>query len=63
MRKVMIDGYIMCVIDNGDELTENEYQAIMMAIENKPIAPIGYTYKLKDTLEWKLCKAEQSGGL
>ena len=33
------------------------------ADKNKPIAPKGYMYKLKDTLEWELCRAEQSGGM
>lgn len=63
MRKVIVDGYILCVVDNGNELTKNEHHAIMEAIKNKPIAPKGYMYKLKDTLEWELCRTEQSGGM
>lgn len=60
VRKIVLDGYIVSVGNKGNEITEEEYGAILEAIENKPTAPIGYTYKLKDTLEWELCEAEAS---
>lgn len=56
-RKVVEDGYILCVgtgID-GTEITEQEYSEIMTAIMSAPKAETGYAYKLKaDTLEWEL---------
>ena len=63
MRKIVIDGYIVSIGNKGNEITEKEYTAILEAINSKPITPKGYVYKLKDTLEWELCEAEQTGGL
>lgn len=61
MRKIVIDGYIVGVGDKGDEISKKEYLKILEVINNKPSAPTGYTYKLKDTLEWELCEQEESG--
>ena len=58
MRKLVEDGYIVFVGDKGSEITKEEYDAIMEAIKNKPSAPDGFAYKLKDTIEWELVDAE-----
>lgn len=62
VRKIVVDGYIVSIGNNGKEITDEEYTAILEAINSKPTAPIGYVYKLKETIEWELCEAEKSGG-
>jgi hypothetical protein len=62
VKTYIIDGYIVGISQDRGEDTE-EYNRIMNAIKSKPTAPEGYTYKLKETLEWELCKSEQSGGM
>ena len=56
--KIINDDYIMAVgIGNGYiEITENEYNEILTAIDNMPIAPQGYEYKLKNNSTWELCE-------
>jgi hypothetical protein len=63
MEKYMIDGYIVGVSIQENDTNTEEYNRIKKAIDEKPIAPEGYTYKLKDNLEWELCKKEPSGGM
>jgi hypothetical protein len=63
MRKIIVDGYIVGVGDKENEITTDEYNTILEIISNKPIAPTGYTYKLKDNLEWEICKETKSGGM
>lgn len=56
-KKVVRDGYILCVAfgENGEEITENEYNSLLDVIQSMPIAPDGYEYKLRaDTLAWEL---------
>lgn len=60
MRKVVANGYILCIVDDGNELAENEHHAIMEAIKNKPVAPEGFGYRLKENLEWELYEAEKT---
>lgn len=51
------NGYIVSVGVNivGEEITEEEYNAILSRINSVPTAPSGYTYKLRaDDLEWEL---------
>lgn len=55
--KIVLDGYIAAVTTgNGTkQITESEYNTILSLIHNRPIAPDGFTYKLKaDTLTWEL---------
>lgn len=54
--KVTINGYVMALSNrNGEEITESEYNTILQKIQNKPIDPGGYTYRLRaDDLEWEL---------
>lgn len=63
MRKIVRDGYILGVGNIGNEITTEEYNAILNAVEHKPIAPDGYGYRLKENLEWELFKVEKGGGL
>lgn len=54
--KIINNGYIL-VVGTGSgniEITESEYNDILTAISNMPIAPQGYEYKLKEDLTWKL---------
>ena len=54
--KIIQNGYIKMVGSGslGNEITEDEYNAILKIISNKPTAPHGYGYKLTDSLEWEL---------
>lgn len=38
----------------GTEITETEYNAILDAIHNRPTAPDGYGYRLREDLTWEL---------
>lgn len=40
----------------GEEITEQEYNAILDKINNRPEAPEGYSYRLTTSLEWELCE-------
>ena len=61
MRKIVKDGYILGVGNVGDEISTEEYNAILNSVEQKPTAPEGYGYRLKDNLEWELFKIEGGG--
>lgn len=54
------DGYIHGVVKGVNaenaNCTENEYNHIKSIIENTPIAPEGFYYRLKENLEWELCE-------
>lgn len=54
--KVVCNGYILGVgIANIGNITEEEYNEITDIFRSAPVAPTGYTYKLRaDTLEWEL---------
>lgn len=55
-QKIVENGYLVSVVkgvSNGN-ITENEYNAILETISNKPIAEEGYDYRLKDDLTWEL---------
>lgn len=54
------DGYIHGVVvgvnPNNANCTEAEYKSIKTILENAPVAPNGFYYRLKDNLEWELCE-------
>ena len=57
--KEIENGYIIGIGTHGNDtvtaITENEYNAILTIIRNRPTDPAGYTYMLRaDTLEWEL---------
>ena len=40
----------------GEEISEQEYNAILDKINNRPDAPDGYSYRLTTAMEWELCE-------
>ena len=40
----------------GEEITEQEYNALLDKINNRPEAPEGYSYRLTTAMEWELCE-------
>lgn len=52
------NGYIVSIVkDPHGNVTDEEYQRIEAALRNRPTAPEGYDYRLReDTLEWELYK-------
>lgn len=61
MRKIVENGYIVGISDKGNEISEIEYNEILKALDNKPIVPYGYGYRLNINLEWELFKNEGGG--
>ena len=57
-QKNIENGYITSIVKgvNNGNMTETEYNQIMSIINNRPIAPEGYDYLLKDNLTWELIK-------
>lgn len=41
---------------SGEEISEQEYNAILDKINNRPEAPEGYSYRLTTAMEWELCE-------
>ena len=56
--KYINDKYIIGVGigTDGEEITEQEYNAILGKINNRPEAPEGYSYRLTTAMEWELCE-------
>jgi hypothetical protein len=54
--KIIKDGYIRGIGTgaSGDEIAEEEYNALLEIIRTKPKADDGYNYKLKADLTWEL---------
>lgn len=56
------DGYIHSVVRGVSEANSNctkeEYDKVKAILENAPTAPDGYYYRLKENLEWELCKLD-----
>lgn len=44
----------------GEEISEQEYNAILEKINNRPKAPEGYSYRLTTSLEWELCEVPKT---
>lgn len=40
----------------GEEISEQEYNAILGKINNRPEAPEGYSYRLTTAMEWELAE-------
>ena len=55
-QKNIENGYIKSIVKgaNNGNISESEYNQIMSIINNRPIAPEGYDYLLKDNLTWEL---------
>lgn len=41
------------------EITETQYNEILVMLRNRPIAPVGYGYRLTEHLEWELYEMPQ----
>lgn len=55
--KIVVDNYIVAISKGGagEEISENEYDALKTAIHDRPMPPDGYDYKLRASdLEWEL---------
>lgn len=55
-QKNIESGYIISIVSgvtNGN-IAEEEYNTIVNTIRNKPTAPNGYDYHLKEDLTWEL---------
>lgn len=50
------DGIVLSVQKGGGgtAITEAQYEAIIKAIQNRPVPPEGYGYRLKTDLTWEL---------
>ena len=50
------EGYITLIGtgNDADEISREEYEAIRIAIQNRPVSEPGYTYKLRTDLTWEL---------
>lgn len=58
--KVIENGHIVSVGENivGTEITENEYDAIMLAFADRPAWRSGYDLMLKADLTWEYVEAQ-----
>ena len=54
--KLIENGYIIAIGTGvgGIEITEEEYNSILVHIRSCPEAPSGYGYRLKEDLTWEL---------
>lgn len=54
--KMIIDGYLVAVGNGsgGTEITADEYAELLNIIRNKPMAPEGFDYRLREDLKWEL---------
>ena len=59
--KYISDKYIIGVGTGAgsEEISEQEYNAILDKINNRPEAPEGYSYRLTTSLEWELCEVSK----
>ena len=58
MRYYMIvEGNYIVAVGTGDgytEISKEVYDDLMYRIENRPVAPEGYKYRLRTDYEWEL---------
>ena len=54
--KLIENGYLIAIGTGagGVEITEEEYNSILVHIRSCPEAPSGYGYRLKEDLTWEL---------
>lgn len=54
-KKIVKDGYIVCVGKTvcGETITEEEYNSIMTAMQNRPAENDGLGYRLRDDITWE----------
>ena len=58
LYKYINDKYIIGVGTGagGEKITEQEYNSLLNKINNRPVAPDGYSYRLTTAMEWELCE-------
>ena len=49
------NGYIIGAIKDGE--ADAEYLKVVKAVNEKPVPPEGYDYRLREDLTWELCEA------
>ncbi len=56
--KIVTNGYIAVIGtgNGGEAITREEYENIRSLIRNRPTAPNGYEYILKEDLTWELAE-------
>ena len=52
-KKYVSNGYVIG-LGAGEEISREEYDRILAAINSRPAAPDGCYYALKENLEWQL---------
>ena len=60
MKEYVSNGYIICVGDGdgGVEISNERYNAILSALQNKPQVTDAINYRLKIDLTWESYEAE-----
>lgn len=60
--KYINDRYIIGVGtgSGGEEISEQEYNAILDKINNRPEAPDRYSYRLTTAMEWELAEVPKT---
>lgn len=59
--KIVSGGYLLSVGTSGYggiEITQEEYDGLLKIIKTAPTAPVGYAYRLTESLEWELIEVE-----
>ncbi len=60
--KYINDNFIIGVGtgSGGEEISKQEYNAILAKISNRPEAPEGYSYRLTTAMEWELAEVPKT---
>lgn len=55
MKKIINNGYIIGLSEiTGEDISAEEKESILTAINNCPASPAGHSYRLKTDLTWEL---------
>ena len=54
--KIVAGGYILCIGIGymGTPISDEEYGKILDMLQNSPVAPEGWAYRLTEGLQWEL---------
>lgn len=54
--KKIVDGYITCIGTGAGqtEITQDEYEYILTAIQSRPTPEPGFDYRLREDMSWEL---------
>ncbi len=57
MKKIINNGYIIGLSElTGEDISAEEKESILTAIESRPTPQAGYSYRLKKDLTWERYK-------